>query len=136
MELVIGTSNEGIAISLRDAYDTEGWIDAEISVRLGVWRGRYAAQFRGTDIALFAEGLATLERTLSGQAVLESSDGYLDVILTGDGRGHVAVSGEAWDQPRFGSHLAFTYEVDQTFLAPLLAGVGSVIDRLGVPELP
>ena len=104
MEIRIGSQSEGVLVALRHPQDierSEGWIDAEVEVRAGAWRGHYAAQFLHDDLVAFAEGLCSLEEP-GRQAILSSTDGYLDLQLTRDELGHVEVSGEAWDTPRWG----------------------------------
>jgi hypothetical protein len=70
------------------------------------------------------------ESTLRGEAMLSSTDGYLDLRMEGDGLGHIAVTGEGWDRPRLGSRLEINYEIDQTFLPPAIAAVEEVLREI------
>jgi hypothetical protein len=112
----IGGESEGVTILVTDSQlareGSEGWTEADVTVKLGAWSGRYSAAFHESDFKGFASGLRSLYETLSGEAALLSMDGYLDLRLTGDGYGHISVVGEAWDQPRYGTHLAIEFEVD------------------------
>jgi hypothetical protein len=125
-----GDGGDGVSIMIRERGHrdprSEGWLDAEVVVKLGAWSGRYLAQFHEDDFLPFAEGLEELSATLTGEAVLSSLDGYLDLTLAGDGLGHISVMGEAWDRPKVGSHLVFSYEMDQTALPPLQASLASL----------
>jgi hypothetical protein len=131
-----GDRGDAITISVpeRDHRDPrlEGWLDAEVAIKLGVWSGRYSAQFHEDDFLRFAEMLEQLQATLKGQAIMSSLDGYLDLTLTGDGLGHISVVGAAWDRPRVGSHLVVSYETDQTAVPQLrdaLASLAAYISR-------
>ena len=137
-ELAIrGEGGERVTVSIpereRDAR-SEGWVAAEVSVKLGAWSGHYSANFHEDDLRGFANQLTRLGETLAGEATLSSLDGYLDVTLTGDGLGHFTVAGEAWDRPRWASHLVVSNEIDQTALPALLTSLASVVaylDRFG-----
>ena len=130
-EIEIGSPSEGVVVSVRESQkpDPEGWVDAEVAVKVGAWSGRYAAEFLEDDLSRFVEGLKVLSESPS-TAVLSSMDGYLDLTLTRDGLGHVVVSGEAWDRPRWGAHLAFTFEIDQTYLPAMLTSAELALRQL------
>jgi hypothetical protein len=141
MDVQISNASERIVISVAMAvhdvaHRSEGWANSEVAVNLGPWSGRYAAQFHGTDFSSFATESKQLISTLDGVAGMSSLDGYLNLTLTGDGLGHVAVAGSAWDRPGWGSHLEISFEIDQTYLPDLLASVEEVIERLGPIESP
>jgi hypothetical protein len=98
-----GDGSDGVTIAIpeRDQCDarSEGWLDAEVWVKLGTLSGRYSAQFHEDDFSPFAEKLGELHTTLKGDATLSSLDGYLDLTLTGDGLGHISVVGETVGPP-------------------------------------
>ncbi len=149
MEILIGSQHEGVTVSVGDDQlpDSEGWVDSEVMVRAGAWSGRYGAQFLKDDFSLFVRGLAALEeRFVRGLAALEepppsavlaSTDGYLDLTLTASSKlGHVAVSGEAWGTPRYGAHLELSFEIDQTYIKPILVSVEALLRQLSTPPRP
>lgn len=115
-----------ISVPEREQPRSEGWLNAEVTIKVGPWSGRYFAQFHEGDFLRFDEELEQLSATLSGEATLSSLDGYLDLMLTGDGLGHVSVVGEAWDRPRVASHLVLSYDTDQTVLSQLHAALASL----------
>ena len=121
-----------ISVPEREQRDrrSEGWLDAEVAIRVGAWSGRYFAQFHEDDFLGFAQELDELHASLKGEATLSSLDGYLDLTLTADGLGHISVVGEGWDRPRVGSHLILSYESDKTALSPLQAEVTSLATYL------
>jgi hypothetical protein len=133
----IGVATDGLTISVADDVNgresawESGWVDAEVTAKFGVWSGRYPARFHETDFSRFARDLAALYSELSGEAVLSSMDGYLDLTFTGDGLGHITVAGAAWDHPKWGSHLAIEFEIDQTYIPALLDSFESIVRNLG-----
>jgi hypothetical protein len=132
-DLQIGDTSMGITISILGSgrADPEGWVTGVVAIKIGVWSGRYGAQFHGTDFSRFAKDLAGLSSRLAGTAVLSSTDGYLDLTLTGDGLGHITVAGSAWDRPKYGTHLEVSHEIDQTYLPALIASAESIQEQLG-----
>jgi hypothetical protein len=127
---IAGSTDDGVWITIVEREHrnprSEGWLDAEVRVSLGAWSGRYAARFHEDDFPPFARQLEELHATLVGEARLSSLDGYLDITLTGDGVGHITIAGEAWDRPRWASHLVIAYEMDQTELPQLRASLASL----------
>jgi hypothetical protein len=102
---------------------------AEVGIKAGPWSGRYGAQLHKDDFLQFAEKLDVLADTLKGDATLSSLDGYLHLILSGDGLGHISVAGEAWDRPGV-FHLVLSFETDQTVLPALRAALSALVAAL------
>jgi hypothetical protein len=131
---IAGEGGNTVSITVRERERpnplSEGWLDAEVAVKVGPWSGRFFAQFHEDDFFRFADELNELDATLQGGATLSSLDGYLDLTLTGDGLGHISVVGEAWDRPRWASHLVISYETDQTALSPLRVALMSLVENL------
>jgi hypothetical protein len=122
-----GDGGDIVSISVPEREPrSEGWLDGEVVIKVGAWSGRYAAQFHEDDFLRFSEQVDALHATLKGEATLSSLDGYLDLTLAGDGLGHISVVGEAWDRPRWASHLLLSYETDQSWLGELQAALGSL----------
>jgi len=109
----------------RRAYpDTEPeWLEVEIDISAGPFAARYRALWRAGFLPRFRRQVEALYQTLEGIAVLEPDwERSLTLTLSGDGLGHVRVSGEASADcgPR-GATLTFTLpEIDQTYLPPLI----------------
>ena len=130
-DIRIGRTSEEVIIRLGDSAkpDAEGWVDAEVALKMHSWSGHFPAQFLEDDFGVFAEGMQGLSEGLAPPAHLFSTDGYLEITLTRDELGHVEVTGEAWDTPRWGAHLGFSFQIDQTSLPPILASVESVLEQ-------
>lgn len=131
---IAGDGGDAVSISVPEGKQrdprSEGWVDAEVTIKAGAWSGWYAAQFHEDDFLRFAEMLDELQTSLKSEATLSSLDGYLELTLTGDGLGHISVVGEAWDRPRVGSHLVLSYETDQTALSQLQGELASLATYL------
>ena len=83
--------------------------------------------FDTPSLGAFVENLATVERTLSGEAKLglEHEEPY--VLFLGNGRGKITVSGLLIDSREHMQKLQFSFATDQTSLGPFLAGLREVI---------
>jgi len=70
----------------------------------------------------FHDQLVTLYNTLVGEARLPESYENLQLKLRGDGRGHIAIEVVARGE-RIGELLTFDFEIDQTQLPAIIAGI-------------
>jgi hypothetical protein len=102
-------------------YWDGNWIDCEIEIAAGGFRGRFQADLRSEEFHTFSEQVEGLNRTIEGVASLTGMEGQIAVSLTGDGKGHVRVAGEAVDVAGTGNRLQFGFEIDQTCL-PEISG--------------
>jgi hypothetical protein len=69
---------------------------------------------------------------LSGEALLDTIEGWLDLRLTGDGRGHVDLHGQLVDAPSDGNSLEFRLSLDQTYLPPLMAELRAALGQFPI----
>ena len=75
----------------------------------------------------FCADLEKLERTLQGRAELWQTDPNIELVLSGDGRGHIQVFGSI---SRSGeSSMTYSFSLDQTYLAPFSRAVGQVLAK-------
>ncbi len=109
-----------------DYYD-DNWLTADISVHCGAFQGRFAAALLTHELATFHEQLAALYQSLSGSATFSTLEGQLALSVSGDGRGHMLITGEATDQPGSPQRLAFEIAIDQTQLRQSLHGLAAVL---------
>jgi hypothetical protein len=74
--LIPGDLGNSVSVSVHERTPQkrpwEGWLNGVIAIRVGVWSGRYSAQFHEDDFRRFSEELAPLYRTLVGEAKLQS----------------------------------------------------------------
>jgi hypothetical protein len=92
------------------------WIDCEVQIAVGGFRGQFRADLRAEEFAAFLTEVLALQGTLEGAATLTTMEGQLAVTLTGDGKGNVHVQGTAVDGSETGNQLEFGFDIDQTYL--------------------
>src|SRR5262245_11070086 len=70
-------------------YWDGNWLSCTAEVSAGAFRGALRGLLRNDDLAGFLLRLEQLHRRLDAEARLDTLDGWLDVRLAGDGRGHI-----------------------------------------------
>jgi len=108
-------------------YDDDNWLNVTVSVAAGGFRGSFGAAFQAAELVEFAEALSRLYEVLSGEVCFETLEGQLSLAITGNGRGHVELRGEAWDQPGIGNKLSFGLQLDQTQLLQSVQNLKAVV---------
>lgn len=115
-EILIG-SQGGDHVSIKtSSRNFEGWQNAEIEVYCDCWIGRMSGSFMEGELRSFAQEIRTLHRDLAGTAALKPLEPNLILTLIGDGKGHIAVEGEATNHFGHDTTLRFRFDIDQTFL--------------------
>ena len=99
-------------------YWDGNWIACEIHISAGGFRGGFEASLRSDEFQAFLTELESLDQTLEGTAAFSTMEGQLALAMTGDGKGHVRVRGEAQDLPG-GNRLQFEFDIDQTSIAEI-----------------
>jgi hypothetical protein len=112
------------------------WIACEIQIAAGGFRGAFQADLRSEEFSVFLDDLTGLSRTLVGTARFSTLEGQLELLLTGDGKGHVWVDGEAVDTAGSGNRLRFGFEVAQTYLPPICAALERFLAAYPVIRAP
>jgi hypothetical protein len=142
--IVIGSeASEHVAIEVTrrefpeaaDYWDGN-WVYATVRISVGAFRGEYEALLRTTEFASFRGGLARLQADLKGEAAFESMEEWLQMNVTGDGRGHFVAKCEARDEPGTGNLLRFELHFDQTELPLVIATVDAVLAAFPVKGSP
>ena len=115
----------------------ESVVRTRIEVRLGGFTADLDADLRTDEFRRFAEELAVLNDKLSGAAVLQSIEDWIELTVECDASGRLRVAGEVSDRserPDIGSRLKFELgQFDQTYLSDWLGQLAE-IDR-GFPVL-
>jgi hypothetical protein len=126
-EVLIGGA-DGNRVSIRSCTKngSEGWFDTEIEVRCDGWRGKFGASFMQSELSLFAQQVQNLHKHLHGKATLEPMEPNLTLSLSGDGKGHVEVTGVARNQFHTGTKLTFKMELDQTYLPAIAKALANI----------
>ena len=124
--IFIGKSGSGyVEINILGGPDEEGWITASIEISAEVWRGLYRANFYSGELSGLAADLAQLHTKLTGTAQLRPIEPFLELVFSGDGKGHVVVKGTAQNQLSGGTMLIFRLELDQTDLPVIVDSLRS-----------
>jgi hypothetical protein len=101
-------------------------------VSAGAFRGKVDGLLRNEDLARFLPSVERLSEQLSGEALFDTIEGWLDVRLAGDGRGHVELRGQIVDAPADGNSLEFRLSLDQTYLPPLMVQLRSALEQFPI----
>jgi hypothetical protein len=126
-----GSERENILIHVCSETKGEGWYDASVQVRCGVWTGAFGAEFRAGELRTFANELEDLYRSLSGCARLNPIEPYLSLTFVGDGKGHITVAGKAQQEFDLDTYLTFRLALDQTDLPAIVRAL-----RVADPQSP
>jgi hypothetical protein len=120
--------------SYPDATDdwSVNWLHAEVEVAVGRFRGWVAEDLRADELADFAEQLERLLDTFQGAAEFRTLEGWLELTITGDRRGHLTLAGRLRDQTGLGNTLSFSLAYDQTYFHRMLDGLRDAVERFPV----
>lgn len=113
-------------------YHDDNWLSIEVSVNCGAFRGKFSASFLTGELESFHAQLASLYQTLSGSVRFETLEGQLELVATGDGLGHINISGSAYDQAGIGNKLVFAIEIDQTQLQTSVQSLAAAMSTFPV----
>lgn len=119
-----------------DDYWDGNWVAAEVAARAGAFQGVFEASLRTTDFESFRRKLGALYETLSGEAVFETMERWVDVRIVGDGRGHFEACCGLRDDASFGSRLSFSLAFDQTQVPAMLENLDEIVRRFPVRARP
>ena len=117
-------------------HDDANWIESDIRVTAGRFRGGFRASLRSQDFHRFQAELKSLTETLGGKALFDTMEGQIEIELDGDGKGHVLVKGKMLDEAGIGNTLSFAFEIDQTYLPAIASAVSDVLRKFPVVDRP
>lgn len=117
--------------------DRDGnWIDCELQIVAGCFRGAFRADLRSEEFHTFLEEVEGLSRTRDATASFTTMEGQIVLSLTGDGKGHIRVTGEAIDAVSVGNRLQFVFDIDQTHLPPISEALGHLVAAFPITGAP
>jgi hypothetical protein len=134
-ELVIGDENgQRVVIralsrnhpALFDYWDGN-WVDCELDIAAGSFRGAFRADLRSEEFQAFLEEAEGLSRTLDGAASFSTMEGQIAFSLAGDASGHIRVQGEAVDTPGGDNRLQFSFAIDQSYLPGICSSLEVIL---------
>ena len=143
-EILIGDSS-GQHVLIRPLFRSQpglfdvrdgNWIDCELEIVAGSFRGGFRADLRSEEFQTFLEEVEGVTRTLDGTASFTTMEGQIALSLSSDGKGHVRVTGDAIDAPGIGNRLQFVFDIDQTYLPPVCESLGHLLAAFPVTSAP
>lgn len=140
MEIRIGSSvNEYLILDVLgrkrpDLTDnsTLNWLDVNASICVGGFTGKIRQDLYTDELYWFEQKLENLFNTLNGEAVLDAMEKWIYLKFEGDGKGHVACSGEVTDRYDYGNVLKFNINLDQTYLPNIINGLKELLETYPV----
>jgi hypothetical protein len=112
------------------------WIDCEVHIVAGSFRGGFRADLRSEEFEMLLEQLEALDDTLEGTASFSPIEGQIAFSLSGDGKGHIRVSGEAIDEAGTGNRLQFGFDIDQTYVPAIRQSLIHLLAAFPVIRVP
>jgi len=113
--------------------DDGNWIASRVTVHAGGFHGTIAASLRSEEFARFNGQVQQLSETLTGQAVFDTMEGQMRLVLKADRLGNLAVEGVAMDRAGTGNRLAFSFDqYDQSYLPLLLSELTVALETFPV----
>jgi hypothetical protein len=113
-------------------YWDDNWLTVGIRVRAGGFRGKAAATIITSELTKFLSELRPLYENLNGSAKFVTMEGQLNLLLNGDGKGHIELKGEVADQAGIGNRLNFTLHFDQSQLGASIRELEKVTSQFPV----
>jgi hypothetical protein len=114
-----------------DDYHDDNWLRVSVQVNVGSFSGSFKAAFLAWELIEFREGLCSLYESLTGSARFSTLEEQLELKLTGDGKGHIALLGIASDAPG-GNRLEFRIDLDQGHLSSAIRGLDGIATTYSV----
>lgn len=109
------------------------WLEAEVELAIGRFRGAFACMLLAQDFADFLPELRRLHAELVGTAKFTTIERQIEFSIVGDGKGHLEVDGHAWERVDWdGPRLTWSLNLDQTYLPELIASVSAIIEAYPV----
>lgn len=109
-----------------DASEEWGFLNAEIDIQAGFWRGVYQASLQAGDFPPFRKQLQAMYEWRDDKATFTTMEGWLEMNLTLNHLGHVHLEGTAIDCLGTGNTLAFHLALDQSYLPRIIDELQSI----------
>ncbi len=113
-------------------YYDDNWLTSQIRVSVGGFHGKVEATIQTAELDRFLTQLRPLYKTLRGTAEFSTLEGQLHLLLVGDGKGHMELTGEAEDQAGGSNQLRFRLQFDQTQLETSIHELERVISMFPI----
>ncbi len=117
-------------------YWDGNWLTCTAEVAVGAFQGSLNRLLRNEDISRFHRRVTALHERLTGEALFDTLENWLDLRLIGDSRGHIETRGQLCDDPVTGNVLEFRLFFDQTYLPRLMTQLRDVLAFFPVVGVP
>ncbi|MEP1080088.1 hypothetical protein NDI52_32500 [Leptolyngbya sp. PL-A3] len=127
----------GRSHAAQDYWDGN-WLNADIEIDAGAFRGRYGAYLRAEELLSFRDAITRLYSFDSKEARFETMERQLSINIAGDSLGHFTAKCEAVDQAGIGNRLSFSLSFDQTEIPAMLKGLDAIVREypvIGKPDI-
>ena len=119
----------------RDYWDAN-WVEAEVEVKVGGFRGTFSAEFRTEELRDFRDELTRLYSFDTKEAKFKTLEDQLSIDIEGDSTGHFSATCVAEDKAGMGNRLRFLLYFDQTEIPEALNGLNEVVREFPVIGSP
>lgn len=135
MDIVLATNSTDPALALRaiEAFNDGSGIGCILEVRSGWLAASYRLSVEPHPLEVYLAALRKLNDTLTGEAVLKPEWEPQHLRMSGDGLGHILVSGELIEHGPHRQVVRFAFETDQTCLPPLITAFEALVRLLTSP---
>ncbi len=113
-------------------YEDGNWIDCEIELDVGAFRGTFRADLRSEEFQALMEQVEGLHLAPDGIASFTTMEGQLALTLTGDGSDQIRVSGEAIDAAGIGNRLQFSFVIERSALTDIARALDTLLTAFPV----
>src|SRR5690606_10205061 len=111
----------------------KNWISAKITVAAGAFNGTYIADLTTFDFKNFNHDLHNLYDNLNGSLEVRDLEGYVKLVIKGDGIGHFNLRAICCDRPGLDSaELRFELSFDQTFIRPMVNSLKQITEKFPI----
>lgn len=126
VEVVIGSGSAARVVIRPFARGDEHWVECDVAVRAGAFRGTFRASLRPEEFAAFRNDVLRLHRDLRGLGRFDSMERQLAIEIRGDERGHFKGSCRLRDRVVDGNLLECELELDPTDIPPMLEQLADI----------
>ena len=109
-------------------YWDSNWLHCTAEVLVGAFQGSIEWQLRNEDLSRFLLALKELQGR-SGEALLDTNDGWIDVRIIRDAEGNVEARCQLVDNPDGGNSLEFRLPMSQMSISALIEQLREILER-------
>jgi hypothetical protein len=112
-------------------YWDGNWLRCTAEVSVGTFYTTFEWQLRNEDLIRFMNTLGRLDDR-SGVAILDTTDGWLDIQLTRDDQNQIEARCQLGDNPEEGDSFEFLLMIDHSYKFILIEQLREVLERFPV----